>query len=263
MVTRILSIIFFLVAIYLGYFLFNSVKSKIDDEKRITRIENNVIEKLKLIRDAEIAYQMVYRKYTSDWDSLISFLDSGRIYITERTEEIIQKEYGGEEVILHIDTVGTQPARNYVFTELFLINSPDTGIVNSINFKVGDELTKGFQLYSLQTDEKLLKPRSEYVGEITALYVKNGDKVIRNQTLGEVLFYKYPTGTDISRLPFIPGGDKKFDIYAAEIERSGVWVDVFEVKDVDPINPERRKNSNEKALRVGSRTDVTTAGNWE
>ncbi|MFC2123309.1 hypothetical protein ACFLU5_00740 [Bacteroidota bacterium] len=263
MVTRILSIVFFLVAIYLGYFLFNSVKSKIDDEKRIARVENNVIEKLKLIRDTQIAYQMVYGKYTSDWDSLISFLDSGRIYITERTEEIIQKEYGGEEVILHVDTVGTQPAIDYVFTELYLINAPDTGIISNINFSVGDVITKGFQLYFLQTDEKLLKPRSEYVGEITAIYVKNGDKVIKAQTLGEVLFYKYPEGTNISRLAYIPGSNNKFDIYAAEIERSGVWVDVFEVKDVDPVNPERKTNNNEKALRIGSRTDVTTAGNWE
>jgi len=263
MVTRILSVVFLIVAIYLGYFLFNSVKSKIDDEKRITRVESNVIEKLKLIRDTEIAYQMVYGKYTSDWDSLIAFLDSGTIYITQRTEEIIQKEYGGEEVILHVDTVGTQPAQEYVFTELYLIAAPDTGIVSNVNIKVGDELTKGLQLYFLQTDEKLLKPRSEYLGEVTHVYVNNGDKVDRGQTIGEVLFYKYPEGMDISRLAYIPGGNKKFDIYAAEIERSGVWVDVFEVKDIDPVNPERQKNKNEKALRVGSRTDVTTAGNWE
>ena len=69
--------------------------------------------------------------------------------------------------------------------------------------------------------------------------------------------------TDISRLAYIPGTDKKFDIFADKINRSGVWIDVFEVKDVNPVNPERRKNNNEKALRVGSRTDVTIAGNWE
>jgi hypothetical protein len=69
--------------------------------------------------------------------------------------------------------------------------------------------------------------------------------------------------TDISRLAYIPGTEKKFDIFADKINRSGVWIDVFEVKDVSPVNPERRKNNNEKALRVGSRTDVTIAGNWE
>jgi hypothetical protein len=40
-------------------------------------------------------------------------------------------------------------------------------------------------------------------------------------------------------------------------------VDVFEVKDVAPVNPVRKKNNNEKALKIGSRVDVTTSGNWE
>jgi hypothetical protein len=61
----------------------------------------------------------------------------------------------------------------------------------------------------------------------------------------------------------VPGTNTKFDIFADKINRSGVTVDVFEVKDPNPVNPERRKNNNEKALRVGSRTDVTIAGNWE
>lgn len=263
MVTRILSIVFFLAAIYLGYYLFDSIKSKIDEEKRIERVEKNVIEKLKLIRDTQIAYQMAHGKYTSDWDSLIAFLDSGKIYIIERSEEIIEKEYGGEEVIVHIDTVGTQSAKEYVFTELFLITAPDTGVVTNLQIKLGDELTKGVQLYTLRTREKELRPRSEHEGTVVSLSVKNGDRVNRGQPLGEILYYKYPQGTNISRLAYIPGTNKKFDIYADKIQRSGVWVDVFEVKDVDPINPERRKNNNENALRVGSRTDVTTAGNWE
>ena len=74
---------------------------------------------------------------------------------------------------------------------------------------------------------------------------------------------KYPNITDISRLPIIPGSGKKFIIYANKILKSGVPVDVFEVKDSDPINPARRANHNENALRVGSRDEVTTSGNWE
>ena len=34
---------------------------------------------------------------------------------------------------------------------------------------------------------------------------------------------------DLARLPYIPGSDKKFDIFADKINRSGVWIDVFEV----------------------------------
>lgn len=263
MVTRILSIIFLAVAIYLGYYLFDSVKSVIDQEKLITRTEAGVIDKLKLIRDTEVAFQLVNGKYTSDWDSLISFLDSGTIYITERKEEIKQLAYGAEEVIVTIDTVGTMAAKEFVFTEQNLLTASDTGEIVSLNFKVGDDITKNFQLFSLQTSEKLFKVRSQYEGNVTNINVKIGDRVNKGEVIAEMIKYKYPRNIDINRLPYIPGTNNKFDIFADKINRSGVWIDVFEVKDTNPINPARRKNNNEKALRVGSRTDVTIAGNWE
>ena len=263
MITRIISIVFLLVAIFLGYYLVNSVKSVIDEEAYIKKSESTIIEKLKLIRDTEVAYQLVHGKYTSDWDSLISFLDSGTIYITERREEIIPKEYGTEEIIVHIDTVGNMSAKEYVFTELYLLLASDTGVIQTMNFKVGDNITKNYQLYTLQTPLKLFKVRSQYEGVVTKLYVGPSDRVNKGDNIGEMVRHKFPMNTDISRLAFIPGTDKKFDIFADKINRSGVWIDVFEVKDVNPVNPERRKNNNEKALRVGSRTDVTIAGNWE
>jgi biotin carboxyl carrier protein len=263
MITRILSIVFLLIAIYLGYFLVDSVKSVIDEEAYIKKTESTIIEKLKLIRDTEVAYQLVHGKYTSDWDSLISFLDSGIIYITERREEIIPKEYGTEEVIVHIDTVGTQPAKEFVFTEMYLLSASDTGVIGNLNFKVGDNITKNYQLYSLQTSERMFRIRSQYEGVVTELYIGQGARVNQGENIAEMVRYKYPLNTDITRLAYIPGTEKKFDIFADKINRSGVWIDVFEVKDVSPVNPERRKNNNEKALRVGSRTDVTIAGNWE
>ncbi len=263
MVTRILSIVFFAIAIYLGYFLFNSVKSVIDQEKLIQTVESSIIQKLKLIRDTEVAYQMVHGKYTSDWDTLVNFLSSGTIYIIERKEEIIQKEYGAEEVIIHVDTVGQMPAKEYVFTELNLLTAGDTGVISNINFEVGSQITKNFQLYNLQTKEKLFKVRSSHEGEITKMYVSNGQRVMKDDNIADITTSKYPEGINIMRLPYVPGTNQKFEIFADEINRSGVTIDVFEVKDPNPVNPERRKNNNEKALRVGSRTDVTIAGNWE
>ena len=263
MVTRIISIIFFAVAIYLGYFLFDSIKSVIDKEKEIQRVESRIIDKLKLIRDTQVAYQLVHGSYTSDWDSLVSFLDSGIIYITERKEEIIQKEYGAEEVIVHVDTVGTMSARDYVFTELNLVTASDSGVVTDINVKVGDPITINYYLYSLQTDEKVFRVRSQYEGKVTKVYVKEGQRVNKGANIADILKQKYPANTDVARLPYVPGTNQKFEIFADEIDRSGVTIDVFEVKDPNPINPERRRNDNEKALRVGSRTDVTIAGNWE
>ena len=58
----------------------------------------------------------------------------------------------------------------------------------------------------------------------------------------------------------------KFEIWASKIEKGGVEVDVVEVRNPKPFDP-NRKESNEaninKPLRFGSRTSITTAGNWE
>ena len=45
--------------------------------------------KLKMIREAQIAYQGINGGYTSDWKKLINFIDSGKIYIIQRREETI------------------------------------------------------------------------------------------------------------------------------------------------------------------------------
>jgi hypothetical protein len=52
-------------------------------------------------------------------------------------------------------------------------------------------------------------------------------------------------------------------LFAGKISKGNVIVDVFEAKDTAPVNPERRKKDNERALRVGSRVDVSVTGNWE
>jgi hypothetical protein len=74
---------------------------------------------------------------------------------------------------------------------------------------------------------------------------------------------KYPD-FELDLLNVVPGsGGKTFEFFADKIERSNREIAVFEIRDPAPRNPERRKNNNEKALRVGSRTDSSTSGNWE
>ena len=94
-------------AILLAGYLVNSIKTSIDEEERITKIESKIIDKLKLIRSAQIAYQSVNGEYTSDWGKLINFVDSGEIYLIQRREETILLEYGAEETTLYLDTIGS------------------------------------------------------------------------------------------------------------------------------------------------------------
>ena len=57
-----------------------------------------------------------------------------------------------------------------------------------------------------------------------------------------------------------------FEMWASKIEKGGVLVNVVEVRNPKPIDPDRSE-ANEanihKPLRFGSRTSITTAGNWE
>ena len=189
-VTKILTIVFYLVSIGLAYFLVSGIANDIEQEKVIRSVEAKVIDKLMQIREAQQAYRAVNGAFTSDWDKLVNFVDTGVLYITERKETIIQLDYGADSVYVEIDTLG-----------------------------------------SVQVIDSL-----------------------------------YSSDFQVDRLPYVPDSDKKFLIWADKINKSGVMVDVIEIVDPDPVDPTRNEENeikNRKPLRFGSRTDVTTAGNWE
>lgn len=192
--TRILTIVFFVISIGLGWFLFSRIKFAIDEEKRITAIELQVQKKLSLIREAEVAYLSVNGVYTDNWDTLSHFMQNGIFYITQKSEQIFTLDYGADSVVVTIDTLGTVSVYDSLFNET-----------------------------------------------------------------------KYP-GLRFDNLSSIPGSGAKFEIFADEIQKGGVTVDVIEVRDTQPANPARKEDNearNQQPLRFGSRTDVTTAGNWE
>ena len=182
-----------LLAVLLAGYLINSIKTSIDEEKRISTMEAKIIEKLKLIRNAQIAFESVKGQYTSDWDQLINFIDSGNIYLIQRREETILLEYGAEETTLYLDTIGS------------------ISVIDS-------------------------------------------------------LFSNIPNFSSKS-LPAVPGIENAtFKMWSGKIEKGGVLVNVVEVRNPKPIDP-NRKEINEanihKPLRFGSRISITTAGNWE
>ena len=182
-----------LLAFLLAGYLVNSIKTSIDEEERVSTMEAKIIDKLKMIRSAQIAYQSVNGNYTSDWDQLINFIDSGKIYLIQRREETVLLEYGAEETSLYLDTIGS--------------------------ISVIDSLYAGFSNFSSKS------------------------------------------------LPIVPGLENvKFKMWSGKIEKGGVLVNVVEVRNPKPVDP-NRKESNEanihKPLRFGSRISITTAGNWE
>ncbi|NVJ85218.1 MAG: hypothetical protein HWE15_02875 [Algoriphagus sp.] len=190
--TKVLSFVFLLAALGLGYLLWKGVDDVVEEEKRIALVEAAIIEKLQMLRDAQLAYEASNGKYASTWDSLKTFITEGEIWLIQRTETTKLLDYGKEETTVTFDTLGSVPVIDSLFNER-----------------------------------------------------------------------KYPD-FNLEALAVVPGsGGKVFEFFADKIERNNYQINVFEIRDPAPINPERRLNNNEKALRVGSRTDASTEGNWK
>lgn len=191
--TKVFSLVFFAVAAFLGYLLWKGVDDVVEQEKRIALLEAATIEKLEMLRDAQLAYQASNGKYAGTWDSLKMFIENGEIWLVERKETTKLLDYGAEEITVSYDTLGSVGVMDSLFNER-----------------------------------------------------------------------KFPD-FNLELLPVVPGsGGKQFEFFANKIEKTGGYmVNVFEIRDPSPINPKRRANNNEKALRVGSRTDASTEGNWK
>ncbi|OOG77173.1 hypothetical protein [Algoriphagus sp. A40] len=191
--TKVLSVVFFAIAAFLGYLLWKGVDDVVEEEKRIALLEAAAIEKLEMLRDAQLAYQASNGKYASTWDSLKMFIENGTIWMVQRTETTKLLDYGAEEINVTFDTLGSVSVIDSLFNER-----------------------------------------------------------------------KFPD-FNLDLLPVVPGsGGKQFEFFADKVEKTGGYlVNVFEIRDPSPINPDRRANNNEKALKVGSRTDASTEGNWK
>lgn len=190
--SKILSVVFLLGALGLGYMLYKSVDDVVQREKEIAAIESRIIEKLQMLRDAQIAYIAANGEYAGNWQDLKKFIEEGDIWLVERKETTKLLEYGKEETTVTFDTLGSVAVMDSLFNER-----------------------------------------------------------------------RYPN-FNLENLHIVPGsGGKEFEFFADKIERSQREIGVFEIRDPDPINPKRRENNKEKALRVGSRTDSSTSGNWE
>lgn len=194
--TKIVSVVMLVVWVGLASYLIYSIKSSIDKEKLIVSTEARIIEQLKMIREAEIAYMQVNGQYTSDWDKLISFIDTGTFYLVEKSETIIPLPYGKDSIIVNLDTLG------------------ESAVIDSLFSK------KKWPNFNLET------------------------------------------------LAFVPETNPpvKFDVWADKISKAGLLVNAIEVRNPSPVDPTRDEDSEyntRKPLRFGSRTSVTTSGNWE
>lgn len=70
----VIQLILFAAIVALSFFIYKSIEEPITFNKEKKRRYDSVIERLKDIRTAQIAYKSVYNKYTPSFDTLINFV---------------------------------------------------------------------------------------------------------------------------------------------------------------------------------------------
>lgn len=110
-----LSIALWVVIIFLGYKIYNSIMAPIKFNKVKKERYAKVIENLKTIRDAEIAYAEVNRRFTANPQTLVSFIDTAKFAITEIKNVVVTEQRGRITIDIEkriVDTVGFEPVIN-------------------------------------------------------------------------------------------------------------------------------------------------------
>ena len=108
----VLSIVLWVFIVFLGYQIYQSIMKPIDFNNKKKARYTKVIENLKIIRDAEIAYAEVNRRFTANPNELISFIDTANFAITEIKNIVVTEQRGRITIDVEkrvVDTVGFKP----------------------------------------------------------------------------------------------------------------------------------------------------------
>jgi hypothetical protein len=110
-----ISLILWVVIIFLGYKVYTSIMKPINFNKEKVKRYAKVIDKLKIIRDAELAYGEVTRTFTADKQGLINFIDTAKFAKTEVKNIVVTEQRGRITVDVEkrvVDTIGFEPVIN-------------------------------------------------------------------------------------------------------------------------------------------------------
>lgn len=118
----VIQLLLWVVIGFLGYLTFNAVYEPIQFNKVRDARYPKVIEKLKDIRQAQLAHKQVIGRYSGDWDSLVKFIDTAEFVVTQRRDTTVLDEeyratYGVDEYKSEtiIDTLGYTPVKDSIY----------------------------------------------------------------------------------------------------------------------------------------------------
>jgi len=116
----VITIALWLISIFFAYQIYNSVMQPIEFDKVKKERYTQVIEKLKDIRDAQVAYRRVTGKFAEDFPSLVRFIDTAQYTITQQRDSSFM-EYDKvyridmEREVRIIDTLGFVSVKDSLF----------------------------------------------------------------------------------------------------------------------------------------------------
>lgn len=120
----IIQLVLWVVIIFLGYMVFNSVYGPVKFNQVKERRYTQVIERLQDIRAAQLAHQEVTGTYAKDFPSLISFLDTADFVLTQRRDTTVLDEeyrrtYNVDQYIerVIVDTLGFASVKDSLFKD--------------------------------------------------------------------------------------------------------------------------------------------------
>lgn len=147
----VVNLVLWIFIFVLGYLTFMSVYGEIQFNQLKQKRYAVVIERLKDIRDSELAYKQVNGKFTDNFDELMKFVDNGEFTIIQKRDTTVQdiertKQFGVDmtKAIVLTDTLGTRSVKDSLF-------GTDTRYKKMMYVPVGEKDAK-FQLKSGMLD---------------------------------------------------------------------------------------------------------------
>jgi len=311
MKTTIFTIILIPVVLLLGYFLVASVKTPIDQTAAINSTEALIIKKLEIIRDLQLAYISQKGKYTSNWDELIKFGNTGKFFIIN----IKEQDLGNGKVKRTVDTLGTVPVKDSltnkhknnknieeVYRKMYvdILNNLDklplvpngngkkfelyTGVIEKNgyqvevfeakdaypmnparggNFEAKDRIHVDTLVNQLQSKLDKIKKNIRIIdAKLSIIFKEVGVSQLQgNLLINDKLIKDAPVTQQTALLDTLKSAKEKIK---SKVEALKPLKEKLEVYSEEVALLEKRiKVYKEKPLKVGSREDASTGGNWE
>ena len=97
--------VLYVISVVLAYLIYLSVMAPITFNKTREERFSAVIEKLKDVRDAQVAYRTVNGEFAKDFETLINFIDTGVYTITQQKDSSFMRYNRVYRIDMQVDTV--------------------------------------------------------------------------------------------------------------------------------------------------------------